>query len=316
MKRALSGLLALLAFPVAAQDYPAKTVRIIVPFPAGGSTDVMARVVAENLNKQRQSFIVENRPGATGTIASALVAGSAPDGYTLIMHSVSTYIAGYQYRKLSYDAATAFAPVINCTVNPFILVSNSSLPAKNVAEMIALGRRRPNELTYGTVGMGSGSHLAAEMFNRAAGIKAVAVAYKGSSPVMVALASGEVAYTVNNILDTRTFVTQGKMRALAVTSAKRSPAAPSVPTLLESGIPVEAYLWTALFAPAATPKAIVNKLNEEITRILDTPQMKDWLLNSLGGEFTRNTPEQFGAFVATDAAHWQKVIKQMGLQLD
>ena len=317
MKCLLSVLLALLAFPVAAQDYPSKIVRIIVPFPAGGSTDVLARMVAQRLNESHgQNFIVEDRPGATGTIAGAFVAKSPPDGYTLIMHSVSTYTAGYLYRKLSYDAARAFAPIINCVVNPFILVSASSLPVKNVAGLIALARRRPNELTYSTVGMGSGAHLVAEMFSAAAGIKTVAVAYKGSVPAMVALASGEVGFSVNNILDTQPFVKQGKMRALAVTGAKRSPAVPDVPTLLESGVQVEANLWTGMFAPEGTPKALVNKLNEDIARIVDTPQMKEWLLKNLGGEFTPNTPEQFSAFLATDAAHWQKIIKQIGLQLD
>jgi tripartite-type tricarboxylate transporter receptor subunit TctC len=317
MKRLLSVVLALFALPIAAQDYPGKTVRVIVPFPAGGSTDVLARMVAENLNKtQRPLFIVEDRPGATGTIAGALVAGSPPDGYTLIMHSMSTYTAGYLYRKLRYDAARAFAPIINLSVNPFILVSASTLPVKNVGELIALARRRPNELTYSTVGMGSGAHLATEMFNAAAGIRTVAVAYKGSAPAVVALASGEVVFAINNILDTRTFVNQGKMRALAVTGTKRSPAVPNVPTLIESGVQLEANLWTGLFAPAATPRAIVNKLNEDVARIVDTPQMKEWLLNSLGGEFTPNTPEQFGAFLAADAAHWQKIIKQIGLQLD
>ena len=317
MKHLLSVLLALPAFPVAAQEYPAKIVRIIVPFPAGGSTDVLARMAAQKLNESHgQIFIVEDRPGATGTIAGAFVAKSAPDGYTLIMHSMSTYTAGYLYRKLSYDAASAFAPIINCTVNPFYLVSVSTLPVKNVTELIALARRRPNELTHATVGMGSGAHLAAEMFNAAAGIKTVAVAYKGSTPALVALASGEVAFAVNNILDPQTFVKAGKIRALAVTGAKRSPAVPDVPTLLESGIKVEANLWTGMFAPAGTPKAIVNKLNEEIARIVDAPQTKEWLLNNLGGEFTPNTPEQFSAFLQMDAAHWQKIIKQIGLKLD
>lgn len=317
MKHLLSVLLAAMAFPLAAQDYPGKIVRIIVPFPAGGSTDVLARMVAQRLNDSHgQMFIVEDRPGATGTIAGAFVAKSPPDGYTLIMHSMSTYTAGYLYRKLSYDAAGAFAPIINCVVNPFYLVSVSTLPVKNVTDLIALARRRPNELTYATVGMGSGAHLAAEMFSTAAGIKTVAVAYKGSTPALVALASGEVAFTINNILDPQTFVKTGKLRALAVTGAKRSPAVPRVPTLLESGIQVEANLWTGMFAPAGTPKAIVNKLNEEIGRIVETPQMKEWLLNNLGGEFTPNTPEQFSAFLQMDAAHWQKVIQQIGLKLD
>ncbi len=317
MKQLLGVLLALLAFPVAAQDYPARIARIIVPFPAGGSTDVLARMVAQKLNESYgQLFIVENRPGATGTIAGAFVAKSPPDGYALIMHSMSTYTAGYLYRKLSYDAATAFAPIINCTVNPFYLVSAASLPVKNVADLVALARRRPNDLTFATVGMGSGAHLATEMFNAAAGIKAVAVAYKGSVPAMIALASGENAYAINNILDAQPYVKQGKMRALAVTGAKRSPAIPGVPTLLESGIPVEANLWTGLFAPAGTPKAIVDKLNQDIGRMLDTPQMKQWLMESLGGEIAPHTPEQFSAFLATDSTRWQQIIKQIGLQLD
>jgi tripartite-type tricarboxylate transporter receptor subunit TctC len=317
MKRLTGVILAVLAMPVAAQSYPAKTVRIVVPFPAGGSTDALARVAAENLNKSYgQVFIVDNRPGATGTIGGAIVASSAPDGYTLIMHSVSTYIAAFLYRKISYDAARAFTPVINLSVNPFILVSSSGLPARTVKELVALARAHPNQLTFGTVGNGSGSHLVAEMFNTAAGIKTVSVPYKGSAPVMVAVASGEVGFTVNNILDTRAFVKQGKMRALAVTSAKRSRAAPDVPTLVESGLDVEANLWTGLFAPAGTPRPVVNKLNEDIVRILDMPQMKEWLLGSLGGEFTAHTPEQFAAFVATDTARWQKIARQIDVHLD
>ena len=201
-------------------------------------------------------------------------------------------------------------------MNPFYLLSALTLPVKNVADLVALARRRPNELTYATVGMGSGAHLAAEMFNAAAGIKAVAVAYKGSMPALTALASGETVFAINNILDGQMFVKQGKMRGLAVTGAKRSPAVPNVPTLLESGIQVEANLWTGMFAPAGTPKAIVNKLNEEIGRIMDTPQMKEWLMNNLGGEIAPHTPEQFSAFLATDAARWQKIIKQIGVQLD
>src|SRR5690349_20644827 len=273
MKMMLGLLLALLSTLGFAQSYPAKTVRIIVPFPAGGSTDVVARVAADNLNKSHgQLFIVDDRPGATGTIAGAIVASSPPDGYTLIMHSVSTYIAAFMYRKLSYDGARAFTPVINLSVNPFMLVSSSSLPVKSVKELVALARQHPNQVTYATVGMGSGSHLVAEMFNTAAAIKTVAIPYKGSVPAMVALASGEAGFSVNNILDTRAFVAQGKLRALAVTSTKRSPAAADVPTLVESGLDVEATLWTGLFATAGTPRPIVNKLNEDLARIFDTQQ--------------------------------------------
>ena len=317
MKRMLSVALALLAFPVAAQDYPGKIVRIIVPFAAGGQADVESRLIAQKLNDiHGQLFVVEARPGASGTIAGAFVARSAPDGYALIMHTMSSYTAPYLYRKPSYDPVNAFAPVINCTVFPFYLVVAASLPAKNVAELIALARKRPGELTFATVGIGSGGHLAAEIFNAAAGIKAVSVAYKGSVPAMIAVASGENAYALNNILDGQVYVKQGKLRGLAVTGAKRSPAVPDVPTLLESGVQVETNLWAGIFAPAETPKAIVNKLNEEIGRIMETPQMKEWTLANMGGEFTPNTPEQFGAFLTKDTAGWQKVIKDIGVQLE
>lgn len=315
-RRALLAVLAPLALGATAQDYPAKLVRIIVPFPAGGSTDVLARLVAQKLNESGQNFLVENRPGATGTIAGAFVAKSAADGYTLIMHSTSTYNAGFLYRKLSYDAATAFAPVIRCAIGGLYIVSSATLPVKNVKELVALARSRPNEVTYATVGKGSAAHLGAEMFNAAAGIKTLTVDYKGSAPALLALASGEVGFSVLNILDPQPFVKQGKLRSLAVTSAKRSPAIPDVPTLLESGINIEANLWTGLFSTAGTPATIVNKLNTEITRHFNTPQTNTWLVNNLGGDFAPHTPEQFGEFLAGDIARWQKTIKQIGLQLD
>ncbi len=306
-----------LAMSAAAQDYPAKVVRIIVPFPAGGSTDVLARLVAQRLGESYgQNFLVENRPGATGTIGGAFVAKSAADGYTLIMHSSSTYTAGFLYRKLSYDAATAFAPIIRCAISGLYIVTSATLPVTNVKELVALARRRPNEVTYATVGKGSAAHMGAEMFNAATGIKTVTVDYKGSAPALLALASGEVGFSVLNILDPGPFVKQGKLRGLAVTSAKRSPAIPHVPTLLESGINVEASLWTGLFATAGTPAPIINKLNTEIARFISTPQTNTWLVSNLGGEFAPHTPEQFGEFLTGDIARWQKIIKQIGLQLD
>ena len=314
---ALLALAGPLAFTAAAQDYPAKAVRIIVPFPAGGSTDVLARLVAQKLTElHSQNYIVENRPGATGTIAGAFVAKSAPDGYTLVMHSSSSYTAGFLYRKLSYDAGRAFAPILRCAISGLYITTAATLPVRNIKELVALARRHPNQVTYGTVGQGSAAHLAAEMFNAAAGIKTLAVAYKGAAPVLVAQASGEVGFSVLNILDPQPFVKQGKLRAMAVTGAKRSPAIPDVPTLLESGINVEANLWTGLFATAGTPAPIVNKLNADIARYLNDPQMNTWVVNNLGGEFAPHTPEQFGEFLKGDTALWQKIIKQIGLQLD
>ena len=316
-RRMLPALLAPLALAAAAQDYPVKPVRIVVPFPPGGSTDILARRVAQKLTETHgQNFIVDNRPGATGTIAGAVVAKSPPDGYTLIMHSTSSYTAGFLYRKVGYDAARAFAPILRCATSGLLMVSVATLPAKNIKELVALARRRPNELTFATVGSGSAAHLAAEMFNAAAGVKTVAVAYKGAAPALVALVSGEVGFTVLNLLDPQPFVKQGKLRALAVTSAKRSPAMPDVPTLLESGINVEAYLWTGLFATAGTPAPVASKLNAEITTFINEPQMNQWLMNNMGGEFSPHTPEQFAQFLAGDVATWQKIIKQIGLQLD
>jgi tripartite-type tricarboxylate transporter receptor subunit TctC len=316
-RSAIVALTSLLALTTAAQDYPAKAVRIVVPFPAGGSTDVLARLVGQKFTELHgQNFIVENRPGATGTIAGAFVAKSAADGYTLIMHSSSSYTSGFLYRKPSYDAGRAFAPVIRCAISGLYIVSAATLPVRNIKELVALGRRRPNEVTFATVGTGSVAHLAAEMLNAAAGIKTLAVAYKGSAPALVALASGEAGYSVLNILDPQPFVKQGKLRGLAVTGVKRSPAIPDVPTLLESGINVEANLWTGLFATAGTPAPIVNKLNAEITRFISEPQTSAWMVNNLGGEFAPHTPEQFAEFLTGDTALWQKVIKQLGLQLD
>lgn len=314
---ALLGLTVPLALTATAQDYPAKVVRLVVPFPPGGSTDVLSRLVAQKLTESHgQNFIVDNRPGATGTIAGAIVAKSPADGYTLIMHSSSSYTAGFLYRKLGYDGGRAFAPIIRCAISGLYIVSVATLPVKNIKELVALARRRPGEVTYATVGKGSAAHLAAEMFNAAAGIKTLGVPYKGSAPALVGLASGEVGFSVLNILDPQPFVKQGKLRSLAVTSVKRSPAIPDVPTLLESGINVEANLWTGLFATGGTPAPIINKLNAEITRFISSPQTNAWLMNNLGGEFSPHTPEQFGEFLTADTVLWQKIIKQIGLQLD
>lgn len=315
------GLLAALLAPLApmamAQDYPAKIVRLVVTFPPGGSTDVLSRMVGQKLSEAYgQNFVIDNRPGATGTIAGAFVAKSAPDGYTLIAHSSSSYTAGFLYRKLPYDAARAFAPIIRGTLSGLYIISSATLPAKNVKELVALAKQRPNDLTFATVGRGSAAHMAAEMFNTAAGIKTTAVHYKGAAPSLIALASGEVGFSVLNMLDPQPFVKQGKLRSMAVTSPKRSPALPDVPTLIESGINMEASLWMGFFAPAATPAPIINKLNADIARHLGEPQTNAWLLNNMGGEFAPHTPQQFAEFLREDGARWQKVIQQTGLSLD
>lgn len=317
LRGTLLAALAALGLPAVAQDYPSKVVRIVVPFPAGGSTDILARMLAQRLTDTLgQHFIVDNRPGATGTIGGALVAKSAPDGHTLIMHSSSSYLAGFLYRKLPYDGASAFAPVIRCAISGLYLVSAASLPVKGVKELVALARKRPDELTYATVGMGSAAHLAVEMFNFAAGIKTVPIHYKGAAPSLIALASGEVGFMILNFLDPQPFIKQGKLRGLATTGAARSPALADVPTLRELGIDVEANLWFGLFATARTPASAINTLNAESARFLSEPKTNQWIVNSLGGEFSPHTPAQFGEFLATDVATWRKVIQRTGIQLD
>lgn len=318
MKRLLTIVLMSLALPAAAQNYPNKVVRIIGPFSAGAGSDILARLLAQKLNETYgQFFIVENRAGATGTIGAAFVAKAPPDGYSLILHSSSTYIAGYLYRSVPYDPVKSFAPIINCVKYPFFIVAAPTLPAKTVPALIALAKKRPGELTFGSPGIGSGGHLVMEMFNAAAGTKTVHVPFKGSAPAMTAVASGEIALGVTSILSGQPFVKAGKMRAMAVTGAARSPAVPDVPTLVESGLPgVEAYLWFGIFTTAGSPAPIVKQLNASLGHILDTPEMKGWLLQNLGGEFTPNTPEQFGEFLVTDVARWQKVIKDNAIRLD
>jgi tripartite-type tricarboxylate transporter receptor subunit TctC len=318
MKRLfLAFVLAAFSLPLAAQNYPNKTVRIIGPFAAGAGSDVLARMLAQKLNDAfGQYFIVENRAGATGTIGAAFVAKAPPDGSALILHSSSTFLAGFMYRSLSYDPVKSFAPVINCVTYPFYIVSSAALPIKTVPQLVALAKKHPGELTSGSPGMGSGGHLVMEMFNSAAGTKIVHVPFKGSGPAMTAAASGEVSLVVTSILSGEQFVKIGKLRGLAITGATRSKSVPNVPTLVESGVPLEAYLWMGIFTTAGTPAPIINQLNTALTRILSAQELKDWLSNSIGGEFAPNTPEQFAAFITNDVAQWQKVIKDIGVMLD
>jgi tripartite-type tricarboxylate transporter receptor subunit TctC len=318
-KRWLVLLLMAFALPVIAQNYPVKTGRIIVPFPPGGATDVFARMLAQKLNdKYGQFFIVENRPGATGTIGAAFVAKSPPDGYTLILHSPSSYTAGYMYKSVPYDSEKDFAPVINAVGDrPFYLVVNASIPVKSVADLIALARRRPGEIPYSSSGVGSGAHLVMEMLNSATQTAMVHVPFKGSVPAMAAMVNGEVLVGWDNVFSASPFVKMGRLRALAVSSAKRSPVVPDVPTIQESGINgFEAYLWIGILAPAGTPAAIVERLNADWTQALQAPAMKEWMLGQLSGDFTPNTPKQFAEFLAIDTARWRKIIKGTGARLD
>ena len=300
-----------------AQSYPSKSVRIIVPFPPGGPTDVVARLVTTKLNEALgQFFVIENHGGATGTIGSALAAKSPPDGYTLIMHSTSSYISKFLYRNVSYEPARDFAPIINCATFPFLLTVHRSVPVKSVAELVAFARKHPGQLAYSSPGAGSAGQLVTEMFRSAAGLDLVHVPYKGAAPAAVALSGGEVSLAFDSVSTAKLHVQQGRLRTLAVTTAKRTPLAPDMPTLQESGIPgFEAYIWFGMFGLSGTPPALLARLNAEIGKILASAEMHDRLL-AIGAEFTPNTPEQFASFIAEDVPKWHKVIIDTGVRVD
>jgi tripartite-type tricarboxylate transporter receptor subunit TctC len=294
------------------QPYPNKPVRIIAPFPAGGPSDTIGRLVATKLGDSLgQTFIVENRPGASGVIGSAYVAKSAPDGYTLLIGATSSHISPYLLKTPSYDPNKDLMPIVNMGVMPFYLMVNSKIPAKNVNEFIALAKQRPRELTYGSPGNGSLAHLAAEIFKTQTNTDLLHIPYKGSAQVVLDLMAGHVNTTFN-VTPTKS----DEVRMLAVSSNKRSLALPEVPTFAQSGVPnFELSLWVGLFGPSNLPQSIVDKLNREVNKILMTPEMQQQL-RTLNVEFIANTQKQFADFLATDTARWQKVIQDIGVTVD
>ena len=300
-----------------AQNYPTKPVRIVVPFPAGGPTDTLARLVGQKLTESLgQTFLVDNRAGATGTIGTGLVAKAPPDGYTLLMSATSNYVAAFLYQKLPYDPDRDLAPLIRIATLPFYLVVHPSLPVHSVQELVKFAKARPGDLAFSSPGPGSGGHLVMAMFQAATGIQLVHVPYKGAAPSITALVGGEVALTWDTISTSHPHVAAGKLRALAVSGAKRSPAVPSVPTAIEAGVPgFETYIWFGFFAPAGTPAPILDKLNGEINRILGQADVKS-RITTLSGEISPNTPEQFGRFLAADTPKWKKVIAETGVRVN
>ena len=301
----------------AAQAYPSKPIKIIVPFPPGGPTDVFARVVGQQLNEAwGQPVVPDNKPGATGTLGTSLVVKSPPDGYTLLMAATSSHIAPYLYQTMAYDPNGDLQPVINVVTTPLALVSNPKFPAKNVKELVAELKARPGFYAFGSTGSGGVAHLVWEMFMRAAGLKLIHVPYKGAAPELTAVVAGEVMFAFDTIQNSHTQIEAGRLHAYAVTGAARAKAMPDLPTLQEAGYPdFEAYIWFGLFAPKGTPSAIVNKLNREVTRIMATPTMRQRLAD-VAGEFAPNTPEQFHAFAVKDSARWQEIIAETGARAE
>ncbi len=302
-----------------AQTYPTKTIRLVVPYPAGGPLDIMARAIGQKLTEAwHQPVVVDNRAGAGGNIGADLVAKSPADGYTLLMGAVATHaINPSLYSKMPYDPVKDFAPVALVAQVPNILVVNPAVPAKTVRELIDLARAKPGYLNFASGSTGSTGHLAGELFNTMAGVKMVHIPYKGAAPATADLLAGQVQLMFDNLASALPNVKAGKLRALAVTTLTRSPAMPDLPTIAESGLPgFDLTTWFGLMVPAGTPPEIVAKLNAEVVRALNATDMRE-RLEKMGAEPpANNTPEHFAAFIRVEAAKYAKVVKESGAKVD
>ncbi len=306
------------ADPVNAQTYPAKTIRIVVPNPPGGTSDILARSVGQKLNEAwGQSVIVENRAGANGNIGANLVAKSPADGYTLLLTDVGALaISPSVFPDLPFDPAKDFAPVVLISYSPHVLGVHPSVPAKTVKELIALAKSRPGQLNFATAGVGSAPHLAGVEFALRTGVQWTYVPYKGGSQAVADVIAGHADVLFNGMLPVYPHVRGGRMRALAVSSPTRVAAAPDIPTVAESGLPgFETGSWQGMLAPSCTPREIVLKLNTEIRRILGTPEIKAQLADQ-GTEVRADTPESLGQFIRNEIRRWAKVVKQSGVKVD
>jgi len=303
--------------PAIAQTYPAKQIRFVVGFPAGGASDVVARAISQNLAEALgQPVVVDNRAGAASNIAAEIVATAPKDGYTIFLGTVSLSINPSLYKKLAYNALKDFAAVTQITDTPFMFVTHPSLPVKNVKEFIALAKARPGQLNYGSAGNGSGGHLFTAMFGSMAGVNLVHVPYRGASFATTSVLAGETIFMFDNIVTTLPLARAGRLRALAVTTLKRSRVAEDIPTLAQSGVPgYDANAWFGVLAPTGTPDAVIARLQSEISKIIKVPEIRDRFL-ALGAEPVGSTPEQFAAFYRNEVAKWSKVVKESGAQID
>jgi tripartite-type tricarboxylate transporter receptor subunit TctC len=317
----LAGVLLALSLPAQAQApagaYPVKPVKVIVPYPPGGPTDIVARVVFQQVSDSTgQQFVVENRAGAGGNIGAEAVARAPADGYTLLVATTAHAINMSLFKSLNYDVLKDFAPVTLLTQGPLVLVATPAFPAASVRELIALAKAKPNTLNFASSGNGQSTHLSGELFNTMAGIKLAHVPYKGSAPALTDVIGGQVPLMFDTMLSAMPFVKSGKLRALAVTSAQRSPAAPELPTVAESGLPgYEVVAWNGLLAPAGTPKAVIDRLSEELAKAMAVAQVRE-KFSVQGFTASWDTPEQFGGFLRSEVAKWTKTVKASGATLD
>ncbi|HEX2828441.1 MAG TPA: tripartite tricarboxylate transporter substrate binding protein [Burkholderiales bacterium] len=300
-----------------AQSYPSRPVRLVVPYPPGGGTDIIGRVVAQKIGDALgQQVVVDNRGGAGGVIGTEIVAHAAPDGYTLLMAPTSHVINPSIYSKLSYDTEKDFAPITLAASATIVLAAHPSVAAKTLKELIALARAKPGELTFGSAGNGTVFHLAGELFKRQAGIQMTHVPFKGGGPTVAALAGGQISAAFETMLALSPHIKAGRARALAITSARRSSVMPDVPTTVELGFPgIVAENWYGFYAPRGTPKAIVARVNAEILKALKQPEVKE-RFQGLGTEVIGTSPEQLGEFVHKELAKWSRTAKEAGAHVE
>jgi tripartite-type tricarboxylate transporter receptor subunit TctC len=315
------GMSLLLALPLCdalAQQFPSRPIRIVVPFPPGGPSDYAARVISVKLPEFfRQQIIVDNRPGASGTLGADLVARAAPDGYTLVIANTGMLtILPHLQTKMPYDPFNDFSPITNLIGGPSFLLTHPSVPAKNVAELIALAKKRPGQLTYASASVGQISHMNGELMKLLAGIDMLHVPYKGTGPIMPELLGGQVSMTFSTSVDTLGFARTGRVRLLAVTGGKRLAIVPDTPTMAESGLPgFESLNWNGIVGPARMPREVAERLNREIVRALNLPDVKEKVA-AQGNDIIGDTPEAFAKFIRAESAKWGRVVKQAGIKLE
>lgn len=311
---ALAGFM-LLAAPAQAQTYPSKPVHIVVPSAAGGGTDIVTRVLAQQLSvSMGQQFVVENRPGAGQMIGIEAVARAAPDGYTLLMAASTLAINPVMFKKVSYDAVKDFAPVTQVAALPNVLVVHPSVPAKTVAEFIALAKSKPDQIAYASAGVGTSPHMGMELFKSMAGVSVRHIPYRGTAPAVNDLVGGQVSAMMANVLTAKPQVDGGQLRALGVSGSKRSAGMPNVPTITEAGVPgYSALQWYGLLAPAGTPPDIVAKLQAAVATALELPDVKERLAAD-GAEGVGSTPAEFAALIKEELEKWAKVAKDAKIE--